>query len=164
MTLTLILTRHAKSSWSGPALGDHARPLNGRGRRSAEAIGRWLKQKGYVPDQLLCSSSARTRETWALMGLHARDKQFLDDLYHASAAQMCQVLNTATCPTVLMLGHNPGIAAFATDLVATPPPHPRFADYPTGATTVMTFKTPRWADVAPQSGQTLDFVVPRDLI
>uniref|UniRef100_UPI0035189862 SixA phosphatase family protein n=1 Tax=Nioella sp. TaxID=1912091 RepID=UPI0035189862 len=62
----LILMRHAKSDWS---LGqpDAARPLNARGQRSAEAMGDWLREKGYLPDQILCSSAQRTRETLDLL-------------------------------------------------------------------------------------------------
>jgi phosphohistidine phosphatase len=45
VTLTLILTRHAKSDWGSPALPDYDRPLNDRGRRSAPVLGRWLAEK-----------------------------------------------------------------------------------------------------------------------
>ena len=67
MSLRLILTRHAKSSWDSPVAGDHARPLNERGRKSAKAIGQWLSGKGYEPVLVLSSDAERTRETWALM-------------------------------------------------------------------------------------------------
>ena len=63
--MRLILIRHAKSSWANPGQGDHARPLNPRGRRAATAIGGWLADKGYVPDLILCSDAQRTRETTA---------------------------------------------------------------------------------------------------
>ena len=69
MTRTLILTRHAKSSWDAPVASDHDRPLNKRGRKSAPAIGTWLKQNGWLPDEVISSTSARTRETWDRMGL-----------------------------------------------------------------------------------------------
>ena len=62
MTRRLILMRHAKSSWDNPFAEDHQRPLNGRGKRSAKAIGEWLRAQGYLPDQILSSSATRTRE------------------------------------------------------------------------------------------------------
>ena len=55
MTLTLLIIRHAKSSWEDPFADDHARVLNGRGRRSADALGDWLNGSGHVPDTCLCS-------------------------------------------------------------------------------------------------------------
>lgn len=164
MTLTLILTRHAKSSWGDPGLPDHARPLNKRGRASAEAVGIWLKKKGVLPDQVLSSSSQRTRETYQRMALTARTTTFTDDLYHASASQILSELNHATGQTVLLLGHNPGMAEFAGQIVDQPPDHPRFADYPTCATTLIRFEAENWADIHWQDGKVLDFVVPRELV
>ena len=61
----LILTRHAKSAWDDPRLEDFDRPLNRRGLRAALELGEWLHSRGYEPDQVLCSSAQRTRETWA---------------------------------------------------------------------------------------------------
>ena len=50
MTLRLILTRHAKSSWDDPLMSDHDRPLNERGKAAAADLGNWLASRGYVPD------------------------------------------------------------------------------------------------------------------
>ena len=66
----LILVRHAKSDWS-LGMADHDRPLNVRGRASAAAIGRWLREKNLRPDQVLCSTATRTRETLDLLDLDA---------------------------------------------------------------------------------------------
>ena len=65
--------------------------------------------------------------------------------------------------TVLMIGHNPGIAEFAALMAAAPPAHPRFADYPTAATAVIEFPADGWAGVAPGTGRVAAFTVPRDL-
>lgn len=163
MTLRLILMRHAKSSWQNPTQEDHERPLNGRGQRSARALGAWLTDKKYMPDQMLISSSQRTRETCDRLGLKA-DKAFLDALYHAGPGQMLKVLQGATGHCVLILGHNPGIAYFAHDLVATPPDHARFQDYPTCATLVADFSVDNWRDLRPGIGQVVDFITPRELM
>jgi phosphohistidine phosphatase len=164
MTRTLILTRHAKSSWDHPGMDDHARPLNKRGRRSAEAIGQWLSKKGYLPDEVLSSDSARTQETWDRMKLAAAQTTFTCALYHTDAQGLMHALSGATGHCVLMLGHNPGIAAFAEELAKAPPPHDRFFDYPTCATTVMSFPTKDWVDVTWHGGTVLDFVIPRELL
>ena len=162
MTRRLILMRHAKSSWDNPFAEDHQRPLNGRGKRSAKAIGEWLRAQGYLPDQILSSSATRTRETCAGLQLEA-DKRFLDGLYHAGAGQMLEVLKQGSGECVLMLGHNPGIAWFASELVERPPEHPRFNDYPTCATLVVDFQISTWRDLRPGTGQVVDFVIPREL-
>ncbi|WP_170451943.1 SixA phosphatase family protein [Ruegeria arenilitoris] len=164
MTCTLILTRHAKSSWDHPGLPDHDRPLNKRGRASASAIGDWLRRKGYLPDEVLSSSSERTRETLLRMGLSTPNIRFLSELYHASPDQIRQALSRATGQTVLLLGHNPGIAEFAERIAQSAPEHPRFLDYPTCATTVLRFDLSDWSGIGWHGGQVIEFVTPRALL
>jgi len=162
MTKRLILMRHAKSDWDDPLLGDHDRQLNGRGRVSAQAVGSWLKAKKITPDQGLISSATRTRETFARLGITC-DAAFLNDLYLAGAQQMLTTLKGAHGACVLMLGHNPGIAEFAEGLLAHPPEHARFFDFPTCATLVADFEIDSWADLSPGTGTTREFVIPREL-
>ncbi|MGR3714250.1 MAG: SixA phosphatase family protein [Shimia sp.] len=164
MSLTLILMRHAKSSWDDPTMSDHDRPLNTRGRASAEALGKWLTSRDYLPDQLLSSTSERTRETWSRLGLTASEIRYETALYHASADTMLRQLQTATGRSVLMLGHNPGIGHFAELLAQNPPKHARFMDYPTCATTVFSFTPTHWSDVQFSQGAVQDFTTPRDLL
>ena len=162
MTKRLILMRHAKSAWDDPTATDHDRVLNGRGRVSAKALGDWLRAKTILPDQALVSSAARTRETFARLSI-ACDAQFVRELYHAGEAQMMNTLKGAEGDCVLMLGHNPGIAAFAHDLLRTPPDHSRFWDYPTCATLVADFEIESWASLTLGSGVAKEFVIPREL-
>lgn len=84
-------------------------------------------------------------------------------LYHAGPAQMLEVLRGASGNCVLLIGHNPGIAGFAEKLATAPPHHDRFADYPTGATTVMTFELGGWGNAQFGTGSITDFVIPREL-
>jgi len=167
MTLRLVLTRHAKSSWDNPATGDHARPLNDRGRRSAKAIGQWLRDNQYEPALVFSSDAARTRETWALIAPsleNAPQPVWLAELYHAPAQTMLDALRTAgDAPAVLMLGHNPGIAGFASMAARQPPRHDRFRDYPTAATTIFDFDVTDWRDVDWGTGTVVDFIIPRAL-
>ena len=165
----LILLRHAKSDWDNGAATDHERPLNKRGRASAPRIGQYLAGAGYSPDQILLSDAARTVETWDRMAHHFPDAPpptLHRDLYLAPPAAMLARASSATGKTVLMVGHNPGIGELAEALAATAPPHPRFFDYPTCATTVFRFDTLQtWKDLPERlaSGQVLDFITPRDL-
>ena len=158
----LILTRHAKSAWDDPAMSDHDRPLNDRGRRSALALGDWMVSRGYEPEEVLCSSARRTQETWEVVASAALEVRPLirhePGLYHASAGKMLTILRTATRPTVMMLGHNPGISEFAAMLPAQPPLSPDFRRYPTAATLVVDFQIDNWSEVEPGAGSVMDFV------
>ena len=66
--------------------------------------------------------------------------------------------------TVLMVGHNPGIADFANRIVAQTPDHTRFFDYPTAATLVATSSETTWSNVEFGTMNTADFVIPRELV
>ena len=157
----LILIRHAKSDWS-QGLDDHARPLNARGREAAGRIGAWLAAEGHLPDRVLCSTATRAQETSALVwegADHAPPQSDLHALYHAAPATMLEAAQKAEGAVVAMVAHNPGMAMLAGMLAATRPDHPRFDDYPTGATTVLEFDGPPAAG----QGRVVAFMVPRDL-
>jgi len=162
MTRRLILIRHAKSDWSSGVTVDHARPLNMRGQAAADALGQWLRHNGHLPDEALCSTAQRTRDTWQRLGLNAPIR-YLDTLYHAPGQIMFETLNKATGDCVLMLGHNPGIAEFAAWMLGTAPAHNRFRDYPTAATLIADFDIDSWADLSPGTGRAVTFVTPHDL-
>lgn len=163
----LILTRHAKSSWDDPATPDHDRPLNERGKSAAAELGVWLASRGYVPGEVMCSDAQRTRKTWsglapALPGtpiLHLKPA-----LYHAGPDVMLAVLRHGAADCVMMIGHNPGIAEFASRLVVRQPLNEDFSRYPTGATLVCDFIADNWADVSFGQGAVVDFVVPSEIL
>lgn len=166
MTLRLILTRHAKSSWADPTMDDRDRPLNGRGVASARAIGTWLAERGHVPEVALVSSSQRTRETWRHVGQAfepAPRATFDDRLYHAEPDALLDELRKVEARVVMMIAHNPGIAFFAQGLVSRLPGDARFERYPTGATAVIDFDAPDWRAVNWTTGAVVDLVFPRDL-
>jgi len=160
----LIVMRHAKSSWAEPDQRDHDRPLNGRGRRDAPAMGAWLRQADAAPDAALVSTAQRTRETWALLGFADVPVTLRADLYHAEPAAILAALRDAPeVETLLVLGHQPGIGAAARLLPATPPESPDFAKYPTTATTIIAFDVGSWAQVGWGEGRVEAFRTPRSL-
>lgn len=162
MSLTLILTRHAKSDWGDASLEDHDRPLNARGRRDAPRIARWLKENDLYPEHALCSSALRAKET--LEGIAPDVPTFImSDLYMASPARLMSVLTAASPDRQILIAHNPGIASFAEQLVAKAPDHARFQDFPTASTLVADFDIDDWKELTPRSGRVRAFFTPHDL-
>lgn len=165
MPLKLIVMRHAKSSWQDKSLDDFDRPLNDRGRRSAEALGHWLRRQGHIPEAVVHSSSQRTTETWERIAprfpnAHTESTRAL---YLATPRSILRVVRAQTATSVLVIAHNPGIAQFAADIAATHPDHEGFFRYPTGATAVLTFEGSAWPNINWSEGTVIDFVVPREL-
>jgi phosphohistidine phosphatase len=166
MTLKLILIRHAKSDWGTGSISDHDRPLNPRGRAAAPRIGDYLARAGHEPDTVLCSTARRTRETWAGIASQlkaAPEPVFTGAIYEAMPADILNAIQGCSGAALAVIGHNPGIGSLAWSLAATPPPHEKFAMYPTGATTILRFAQTRWSNIRPGCGTVEGFVVPREL-
>lgn len=162
MTLRLLLTRHAKSDWGNPLKEDKDRALNARGKADAPKIGAWIKEKGFEPEQVLCSAATRTQET--LLGLdytHSPMVTVLDELYLAEPEEIISLLSNAEPKVVQVIAHNPGVGALANALLEDEPSHPDFYRYPTGATAVIEFEQDDWSAI--NAGRLVDFIVPRDL-
>jgi phosphohistidine phosphatase len=110
---TLVLVRHGKSSWDLD-VDDHERPLSARGRRDAEAIGRFLSERSLRPDLVYCSTATRTRQTWECAmagGATAGEVQYRREIYQAWVPELVKLIRTAPAEinTMLVLGHAPGI-------------------------------------------------------
>lgn len=108
---TLLMMRHAKSSWA-TGHGDHDRPLNARGRDDAPRIGQELGERGWLPELVLCSTSERTRETlaWVEQSVgRSLPTRFLDRLYLPSLGDVLELVSELpdALQSVMVLGHNP---------------------------------------------------------
>ncbi len=169
--LTLTLFRHAKSSWDFPSLDDFNRPLNERGEKAAPRMAAFLAEKNLVPDLVLCSSSQRTRQTLdlALPAWKPKPKiDYSEALYHATAPTMLAILRDAPAKAkrVMIIGHNPGMESFATQLIGSGDKTDRLAiatKFPTAGAAVITFDVKSWADIKPASGKLEFFATPKQL-
>ena len=118
---TLLLLRHAKSSWADPTVADHDRPLAPRGARAAHQIESHLRREGIRPALVLCSSAGRAQETLSAVRpalSDSADVRIESDLYGADAATILQRLRSVdpTVASVMIIGHNPGLELLAVDL------------------------------------------------
>ena len=165
---TLLLMRHAKSAWDDPSLDDHDRRLAPRGRRAAPSIAAWLREQGLGLLHVRCSSAARARETLELMqpALHDADVHIDEDLYLANADELLELVRTLPdeAPSVLLIGHNPGMQRLTVLLAGRSQARRRVeAKFPTAALAVIALPVERWADTRPASGDLVAYVTPGDL-
>src|SRR5467141_3628936 len=108
---TLLVLRHAKSSWKDSGLADSERPLNGRGKRASDLIGRFLRKEKLRPDLVLCSTAIRARETVRLVLEAARlvvETRYDQRLYLASAGRLAEIVSQIDedRANVMLVGHN----------------------------------------------------------
>jgi phosphohistidine phosphatase len=173
--LTLLILRHAKSSWDNPALADYDRPLAKRGQKAAPRMGQEIGALGLRPGLILCSAAARARETLALALPAIADPMpevvYDDAFYMASPEALLAILRTLPAgpdapSTVMLVGHNPGLEELADLLVGGGEDAlvESMADkFPTGALAVFTFAAKDWSEVAPGSGTLTHFLTPARL-
>lgn len=164
---TLLAVRHAKSSWDHD-VDDHDRPLSGRGRRDADALGRLLVEQQLVADLVLCSTAARTQQTWErahAIGAAAGEVRLVRGIYHAWVPELVRLVRETPeeVGTLLMLGHAPGIpdlvehVCIRTDSAAWARLDQK---YPTSGLAVITLPGP-WRDLGGTSADLVRFTVPR---
>ncbi len=111
---TLLIMRHAKSSWDNARLTDFERPLNKRGRNDAPRMGELLRQEELAPDLIITSSAKRaasTAQAVALASEYENDIMYTRDLYHGMPEDYLEALNAVEniFGRVMVVGHNPGI-------------------------------------------------------
>ena len=166
----LLLLRHAKAVAHARG-GDIERELAPRGRREAGLLGRHMLGKGLLPDLALVSASARTRETVALLMAQWPAPAPLDikrGLYLAEAPAMLDALRAAPdeARTLMVVGHNPGMAELAMNLTAGGAPEARMrlmAGFPTCALAVLECPGESWAELTFQGARLVDFITPKHL-
>jgi phosphohistidine phosphatase len=111
---TLLILRHAKSSWDNAHLSDHDRPLNARGKQDAPRVGEVLKEQGIVPDLIITSTAERalaTAEAAAIHSDYSHELKLDRRLYHAPPSTYLAVLRELGQgpDRVMVVGHNPGL-------------------------------------------------------
>lgn len=150
---TLLLLRHGKSRWKDASLPDFERPLSGRGRKASTRMGRLLRSEGLLPERIVSSPAVRSRKTALRVARrcgYTRGIELQPELYHATAATICEVLGSLWKDpgTVLLVGHNPGLEELLSTLTGCDEP------LPTAALAQLAVPVDSWQDLR------LDTVVP----
>jgi len=168
---TVLLLRHAKSSWDQPHLEDFERPLAARGRKAAPRIGRYLAREDLIPDRVLCSAAVRAVETWELVSEALATPvptEFLDEIYHAAPGDLLDLIRALPQAeeSVLLVGHNPTFEILASRLAGSGEEEALralAAKYPTAALAVLDFRVRKWAELGAGLGHLRGFIRPKEL-
>ena len=159
---TLLILRHAKSSWSHPGLADQDRPLNDRGKHDAPLMGELLRREGLTPELILSSTAVRaiaTAKAVAQASGYEEDIRTTREFYHADPESYLEVL--ARLPDqygrVMVVGHNPGLEELVEQLTGAG------EAMPTAGLARVELAISRWADLDEDTqGKLISFWHPRD--
>lgn len=143
---TLLILRHAKSSWDEPELADIQRPLNKRGKNDAPRVGEIIKEAGLVPDVILSSPAVRavkTAEAAADTCGYEGEIEIRENFYPGSPGDYIDALNEIPdgYARVMVVGHNPGLEELLSDLTG------ESELLPTAALAQVELAIQRWIDL-----------------
>lgn len=144
---SVILVRHAKSSWDDISVKDFDRPLNERGKRDAPVMAQRLLDRKIKINAFIASPAKRAKKTAAIFAeTYGIDKDAITqvpDLYLPAPEAFWSAIENApaTAQTIAVFSHNPGITEFANSLTST-----RVDDMPTCAMFAVTAAVDDWKD------------------
>jgi len=119
---TILVIRHAKSSWDTATLGDFDRPLNERGKKDAPAMAKRLLENKVAPELFVASPAKRAKKTAEIFvkefGKSENEIVFFSELYHAPAYTFYDIISgfDDKYNSVAIFSHNPGITEFVNSL------------------------------------------------
>jgi len=160
---TIILVRHAKSSWKNLSLHDFDRPLNKRGKRNAPFMGKKLKERQIMPDLIISSPAKRARKTAAAIakkiGYPKKKIVFDDNMYHSSERYLLELVKNQDNKynTLMLFGHNPDFNDFADLLLKKNPVY----NIPTAGVYCIMFNVDSWKKVREGKGESVFFDYPK---
>lgn len=143
---SLIIVRHAKSSWDFSTLNDFDRPLNERGKKDAPVMAKRLLDKKIAIDAFISSTANRALTTATYFAEVYGKKEHsiiqIPELYHAAPSVFYDVISKVDdeLNTIAIFSHNPGITDFVNQLT-----NSSIADMPTCAMFGVTIQTNNWA-------------------
>jgi len=162
---TLILIRHAKSSWDNPGLSDFDRPLNDRGKKDAPMMADRLHERGIKVDAFITSPAKRAKRTAEQFAKRYKkeggDLILKTELYMAGDETFLKLMekldDKADC--VVMFSHNPGITDFANSLADV-----KIDNIPTCGVFAVSIDAKKWSKVREAKKNFLFFDYPKALV
>jgi len=146
---SLLLIRHAKSSWDNPMQNDFDRPLNARGIKDAPKMAERLLKRKIKIDVFISSPAVRAKQTCSFfMQVYKADEsnmQLQSQLYLAEPEVFLKTIehisDTNSCAAIF--SHNDGITEFANTLTNT-----RIDNMPTCSVFAVKADIVNWKDFA----------------
>jgi len=159
---TLLLLRHAKSSWKDASARDFDRPLNQRGMKTAPMIGRSIRKRKLQPDLVISSPAERARQTAALVIESAQlntELRYDERIYEATAARLLEIVSQIdeSANVAMLVGHNPGFEELLELLIG------ETHRMPTAALACVELDIEKWNKVRAGAGHLESLVKPKDL-
>lgn len=158
---TLILVRHAKSSWEYD-VSDRDRPLKKRGLNDAKLVSKEFFNRSIRPDKIFSSPANRAFSTCQIfiqtMGIPEEEVEIQEDLYDFGGHSVLNFLRSLNddFSTVMVFGHNHAFTSMANLL------GDRYIEnLPTSGLVMIEFDVDSWSKIT--SGKSKHVIIPKEL-
>jgi phosphohistidine phosphatase len=159
---TLLLARHAKSSWDNPDWTDFGRPLNTRGMRDAYHLASIMAKKNIKLDIVISSPAIRAITTAQVicekMGYKFDGVKQDKGIYEIGNKYVTKLIADTdnSVSTMMIFGHNPDITSLVTFYSGQ-----FFENMPTCGIICLKFNTDNWTDTLKENGEIVFFEYPK---
>ena len=115
----ILITRHANASMSSELGRDFTRPLTDIGIKDCELIGSQLRDKDFIPDLSIVSSSVRTIQTYDNISKYSKfatsKVDIKESLYGIGLNDLINIIKMMKdeISTLMIVGHNPTMYFFS---------------------------------------------------
>lgn len=157
---TLLIARHAKSSWRSSDLADIDRPLRSGGVLGAQRVALRVKETGISLDAIYASPAIRAMHTAII---HARTLEFPENrieinriIYEGGKEGIHSLIKNRIDPkydTVMIVGHDPALTNFINDYLRIP-----LEKIQTSGIMKMVFDVMQWSEIKVATPQNISYI------
>jgi phosphohistidine phosphatase len=158
----LTIVRHAKSSRDNPEWDDLERPLNDRGKKAIQKMGKFLKKKSLHPDLLISSPAQRAKETaigiGKLLDYPLENMEINKEIYFGNIQEIIGVISNINnnFNDVFLFGHEPLLSSMIHRLTGE-----IVEKFPTCSIYRIVWDIKKWSLISSQKGKCEFFVYPK---
>lgn len=151
---TLLLVRHAKSSWNDADISDMDRPLKRSGVKDALAVSEKIKSLRVLPDLIITSPAVRAVTTALIFArtlkYHYNRITINDIAYDFSKDALLPLIRNVDdkYDSVMLVGHDPALTYLLNDLTGKV-----FDKTPTSSVVKISFRVKHWHKIMPGNGK-----------
>ena len=156
---TLLLLRHAKSSWQDSSLQDIERPLLEKGLKRSKLVIEYLLKHNVTVDLIISSPAVRAMATAEIfaraLNYPIENIRQSRSIYFGDADSFSEHFFDvpANVKSMMLVGHNPALTSFANQLLTK-----KFDYLPTSGIVSVSFDTENW-EHAMEAKRKVNFVV-----
>ena len=160
---SVYIIRHAKSSWDDPEIPDVVRPLNSRGKKASQTMGKYLAKLHEKPDLIISSPASRAYHTAVnvarILGYRLKNIGVEPAVYYEGEQGVMNMLRRqdGKYDSIFVFGHEPTCSDLIETLCGE-----YITKFPTASICRIDLDIDDWSEIYNSSGKKVFFVTPKE--